>query len=138
MKDFLNSLRAAIARFMSGRYGYDELSYFLAIIILISIFLSYIPGLQFISGLSLLLCCVLIFRSFSRNIPKRQAERTAYLQWERRCKNRFSVMRQAWTSRKTHRFYQCKRCKTYVRVPKGKGKIKITCPKCHNEFIKKT
>ncbi len=138
MKRFLDSLRLGMQRFMSDRYGYDELSYALSMITLIFIFLAYIPNLQFMSSLGLLLCIVLIYRTLSRNISKRQAERNAYLRWKTKWTGKFNLLRQAWCLRDTYRFYRCRQCKTCVRVPKGRGKIRITCPKCHNEFIKKT
>ncbi|MCR4675383.1 MAG: hypothetical protein K5675_10245 [Lachnospiraceae bacterium] len=40
--------------------------------------------------------------------------------------------------KKIYKFYTCSSCGQKVRVPKGKGKIEITCPKCKNTFIKRT
>ena len=71
------------------------------------------------------------YRVFSRNLSKRQAENYAFLSWKNQCVQR-------WQQRKTHRFYRCPKCKTVLRVPKGKGKISITCRSCGEKFIKKT
>jgi len=39
---------------------------------------------------------------------------------------------------KTHRYYRCPGCRQRLRVPRGRGNIVITCPKCHREFTKRT
>ncbi len=116
--------------FMAGRYGADKLN--MAILIgaiglcLISMF---IPQPQ----IRLLLLLVYygmtvwaIFRIFSRNTYKRYQENQRFCQFLDRLKDR------------QHRYYNCPRCRQQVRVPRGKGKIAITCPKCREKFIKKT
>jgi ribosomal protein L37AE/L43A len=67
-----------------------------------------------------------IFRSFSRNVYKRYQENHRFLLFFDRLKDR------------KHKIFQCPRCRQMVRVPRGKGKIAITCPKCRERFIKKT
>ena len=47
-------------------------------------------------------------------------------------------LKKRWAQRSTYRFFKCPQCKQTVRVPKGRGKICITCPKCKTEFIKKS
>jgi ribosomal protein L37AE/L43A len=67
-----------------------------------------------------------IFRMMSRNVYKRYQENRKFLQFFDRIKDR------------QHRYYDCPKCRQTVRVPRGKGKISITCPKCREKFIKKT
>ena len=67
-----------------------------------------------------------IFRSLSRNVYKRYEENRKFLMFWQKLKD------------KDHRYYNCPRCHQQVRVPKGKGKISITCPKCQEKFIKTT
>ena len=138
MKNFFRSIGAKLQLWMSGRYGYDELSRSLSYVVLVLLLLSCISRLQFLSPLALVLWFWIMFRSMSRNISKRREERAAYLRFTGRIKSWFSLKRKAWKDRKTHRYFRCKRCKTVLRVPKGKGKIKITCSKCQSEMIKKT
>ena len=125
-------------QWMAGRYGYDELSRAMSIAALVGLILSCISGLQFIYVPTIILWGWSIFRCYSRNLEKRRAERSAYLQFTGRIKSRFEVKKRAWKERKTHRYYRCKQCGATLRVPKGKGKIKITCTKCHSEIVKKT
>lgn len=123
---------------MSGRYGGDELSRAMYITALIGLLLSCLPGMQILSFPTLLLLIWSTVRTYSRNIEKRRAERNAYLRFTGRIKGWFSLRKKMWQERKTHKYIRCKQCKTVLRVPKGKGKIKITCSKCHNEIVKKT
>ena len=73
-----------------------------------------------------LLLGLVIFRTLSRNTYKRYRENRKYLMLLQRIKDR------------EHRYYDCPKCRQQVRVPRGKGKIAITCPKCKEKFIKKT
>lgn len=126
-------------RFMYGRYGSDELNIALLILAvavsLSNTFLSLFLRLsvvytRVISPILYLLMLALLgyslFRSFSRNIYARQKENRWFkLRWER-------------LRDRKNRYYRCPKCKQTVRVPKGKGKISIHCPKCGETFIKKT
>jgi len=123
---------------MVGRYGYDELSMVMSAAALISMILSFIPGLHFMYIPNVILWFWSMYRCYSRNTTKRRKERDTYLHVIKKIKSRYALKKKAWKERKTHRYFRCKQCKTTLRVPKGKGKIKITCPKCHSEIIKKT
>ena len=138
MKNFFHNVGAKVQQWMSGRYGYDELSRGASFAVLALLILGWIPNLQFLSAVALVGWVWIIFRSMSRNHSKRQAERATYLRFTGRIKSNFSLKKKAWKERKTHRYIRCKQCKSVLRVPKGKGKIKITCSKCHNEIVKKT
>lgn len=138
MKNLFTNIKAKLHQFMSGRYGYDELSRFLWITALIFMILGIFPVFGLLGIVSFVLLIWVLFRSFSRNISRRQQERNAYLAWIGRIKGWFSWKKQAWQARKTHRLFRCKQCGKMLRVPKGKGKIKITCPQCRSELIKKT
>ena len=129
MKNFLQKLRAGLDRFMQGRYGLDRLNSVLlwisVILAVIAMILSGIPGLVF-TLLAYLLMSTAIFRALSRNTYKRYRE------------NRWFLMQCDRVKDRDHRYYSCPNCRQSVRVPKGKGKIAITCPKCKEKFIKKT
>ena len=122
-------VKAGAQRFMMGRYGTDKLNSLLlwiaVALTLLSIFLP--TGWHLISvSLSYALMGIVIFRCLSRNTYKRHKENRRYLNLLERLKDR------------EHKYFTCPRCKQSVRVPKGKGKIAITCPKCREKFIQKT
>ena len=137
MKGFSNFLyrlgeqiRKTTGRFMQGRYGTDKLNMTILgaglILCLLVIFIK-APVLDLVlTVFSYVLMFWAIFRSFSRNTYKRYQENKKYLRLLERIKDR------------EHRYFDCPRCHQPVRVPRGKGKIAITCPKCKEKFIKKT
>lgn len=141
MKKFFNKVGNAFRSFMQGRYGTDELSYFL---FTMGFMLFLLPCLiQSLAALYLPALVLLVwssFRSLSKNIYNRKNERDTYLRISRNIKQKLKFIKNRWHERKTHRYYKCPHCKVIVRIPKpGKGRnISITCPQCHTRFEKKT
>ena len=127
-----------LQNFMRGRYGTDQLNFFLlvvAIIIMLVVTLFRIPYIYWVS-IALLIFCY--WRMFSRKTYKRSAENTKFLRLVYPITSRFQNMKKKWKDRKTHKYFKCPNCKQELRVPKGKGEITITCPKCHTKFDKRT
>ena len=125
-------------RFMAGRYGSDPLNNALLILGIALIIVARILGWAWMNVFILALLCLCYFRMFSRNIQARYAENQKFLQkWgpvSRRLHN--AVMR--FQDRKTHRYFKCPNCHKRLRVPKGRGKITITCPHCRTQFVRKS
>ena len=121
---------ALTQRFMQGRYGTDKLNTAILVSGLVACVLSMFIRLPLINWLltvgSYVLMGWAIFRSLSRNTYKRYQENRKYLRFLDRIKDR------------EHKYFDCPRCHQPVRVPRGKGKISITCPKCGEKFVKKT
>ena len=126
-------MKEKLQRFMSGRYGYDNLSRFLSVLALIVFILGTLL-LPPISNFAFVLLIICYFRMFSRNIYKRANENMIYLQIRKKILKGFSSTVIHVKNRNTHCFFRCPSCRQEVRVPKGKGKISITCPKCHTIF----
>ena len=125
-------------QFMQGRYGImDELNKFLNILSLILVFLG-IFTVFFVSLLGIVLFIFEYYRLFSRNTTKRVQENYSYLRFRNRIKGWFSSIIQRVKQSKNHHFYKCPDCKKTLRVPKGKGKISITCPHCNTKFVRKS
>lgn len=131
-------MREKFQRFMMGRYGNDKMNQVLSwcslALILVGIFVD--QNLFYTMGLVLLI--YIYYRSFSRNIPRRYAENQAFLQKYARLTGWFTHKKQAMERNKGYRVFACPQCKQKVRVPKGKGKIQIHCPKCNSDFIKRS
>ena len=127
----MTKIRMWLQRFMTGRYGNDKLNMTIlgvgVALCILSLFFSWVPLVSLImTTLSYGLMIWAIFRSLSRNTYKRYRENRRYLMLLERIKDR------------QNRYYDCPKCRQPVRVPRGKGKIAITCPKCKERFIRKT
>lgn len=130
-------MRERLQRFFDGRNGVDNLGQFLNITSLILLILG-IFTLPVFSFLGIALYIWNLYRMLSRNLYKRSQENDAYLQLTNKVKKWLSLQKKRFAQRKTHRIYRCPSCKQAVRVPKGKGKISLTCPTCQTQFIKKS
>lgn len=121
---------------MYGRYGMDRLGKLLtwgAVVILI---VAMLTGLTWLDIVALVVLIYGYFRMFSRNINARYNENAKYLSILGKVKWFFKSRTDHMKQRKTHHIYSCPQCRQKIRVPKGKGKIAIRCPKCGNEFVK--
>ena len=131
-------------KFMQGRYGVDELSRFtmgvaLALIIL-TMFVNIVNRSvgSVLDFLGIAAIVYAYFRIFSRNIQQRYAENQKYLQMTSKLRLRFNKEKNLMKQRKTHHIYACPGCGQKIRIPRGKGKIEIECPKCHTKFVKRS
>ena len=132
--NWLRNLSAKISsgfrRFMMGRYGTDKLNIALLtvglVVSLVCMFIKAPLVNLILTVISYAFLFTVIFRSLSRNTYKRYQENRKYLMLLERFKD------------KEHRYFDCPKCRQQVRVPRGKGKIAITCPKCREKFIRKT
>ena len=131
-------MREKMQRWMYGRYGYDELNRFLMISALICMVLSLFPR----GGIFYLLTGVEMvyayFRMFSRNISKRSTENRWFLNKTARIRTLFGKKKRELGQMRQYHIYRCPKCRQKIRVPRGRGRIAITCRKCGTEFIKKS
>lgn len=129
-QQFFAKLAAGLRAFMAGRYGTDRLNMVILGAGLIASLLSVwcqsakLNMVFFVLSYGLMIWA--IFRCLSRNTYKRYQENRKFLQFFGRLKDR------------QHRYYDCPKCRQLVRVPRGKGKIAITCPRCKEKFVRKT
>lgn len=131
-------MREKIARFMAGRYGMDALGRFTISLALFFIVLNWFISNRF-TGLLFWVCIILTyFRMLSRDVYKRSAENQQFLNRTSKVRRWFYTQKNTFAQRKTHHIYRCPSCKQKIRVPKGKGRIEIRCPKCSTTFIKKS
>ena len=116
----------AFRNFMMGRYGSDTLNKWLLIFGVVLILLGSLLGVAWLNLLAYVPLAWCIFRMYSRNITARRKENAAFVNFFNHLKDR------------DHRYFRCPRCRQTVRVPAHRGKINIRCPKCSEQFIKKT
>ena len=134
MRNFFDSLNARMATFMVGRYGTDQLNSMLTGISIVMIVISMF-GVYFLNTIAFLLLIWAVFRTFSRNHPARQAENEKYLKISEKPRAWWELLNLRWTNRKTTVYVKCPNCKKVFSLPKGKGKIRATCPHCHEQSI---
>ena len=134
---------------MQGRYGTDQLSRFLSVVVLVLIAANWVAGhfLAFPGSLSFIkvsgivyavLLFVVYFRTFSRNIPARYSENQKYLALRSRFLSFFSGKGHGSSQHIEYHIYKCPQCSQKIRIPRGKGHIMVRCPKCGFEFHKKS
>ena len=124
--------------FMSGRYGADQLSRFMLGVCVVCIVLNLFTHIRGFYLLSLVLIGICYFRMLSRNFAKRSAENEKYLNIVWKIKRKFQQTKNRVVQSKDFHIYKCPSCGQKIRIPRGKGKICITCPKCRQEFEKKS
>lgn len=136
----MSKFRNALYRFMYGRNGVDALSWALVVLeVVLSLLSSFIhmrgvsQALYFVSTA---LMFVVLLRIFSRNLARRQAENAKFLTWWTPKANAIRGAR-ARRADKAHKYVRCS-CGAYCRVPRGVGKIELTCPKCGRKKVIKT
>lgn len=132
-------MKEKFRRFMSGRYGADLFNRFLSItVIVLCVLMTVFRNVRILSTVLWLLTWVLLFyslfRMFSRNYDKRSEENRAYLRIRDKVISKLSLIRQKFRDRKKYKYFICPQCGKNLRVPKGAGKILITCPNCANKF----
>ena len=129
-RQFTAKLSAHLRNFMAGRYGTDRLNMVILsvglVASLLSVMIKFAPVNLVLFLLSYGMMFWAIFRCLSRNTYKRYQENRKFLQLTGRMKDR------------EHRYFDCPKCRQMVRVPRGKGKISITCPRCREKFVRKT
>ena len=135
-------MKEKFAKFMSGRRGMDELARFLYALTLLFLILSLlIPDVmvRFVFLLLAITAMVLTFwRCLSKNLNKRWQENERYLKHTEKFRAWGRLRRDMWRQRREYKFFKCPSCKAVLRVPKGKGKVRIVCRKCGTAFEKKT
>lgn len=130
-------IRNALSRFMTGRYGTDQLNTALMIAYLALYLISILTSWSVLYWVALVLVFVTLFRCLSRQVDRRREENARFLQLvrplRRRAKNLITRVRD-----RDHRYFKCPNCKQQMRVPRGKGRITVHCRSCGATFEEKS
>jgi hypothetical protein len=130
-------MRYRLQQFFYGRNGLDQLGIAALILALVVIILTRITGITPLAFLYLALILYALFRAMSQSIHKRRQENSRFLTIGKAIAAPFKLRVRMFRERKTHRYLRCPKCARWLRVPKGKGKISISCTRCHESFIRK-
>jgi hypothetical protein len=131
-------MRDRLQRFMMGRYGNDQLNQFIFVLAIISMVLELVTHLSLFYILALAMIILGYVRTFSRNINRRYEENMRFLEKKDAILNRFRKHKYYASQRKDFHIYTCPTCRQKIRIPRGKGKISVTCPKCRSSSIKRS
>ena len=139
-----NTIVTKLTRFLSGRYGSDNLYNALFAVEMILLFLGavcsflgkLVPALRIVSivlyALSLILLIIAMYRFFSRDITRRRKENEAWLRIWNKLRRKPAPSLPADTP--SHVFRQCPGCRSVLRLPRQKGKHQARCPRCGEKF----
>lgn len=137
----MNGFLYKLQQFMYGRNGFDGLTAFLAVIYLITRNIAAFSRSFALYLISLIIIAFAIYRIFSTNLYQRHKENDFFMTYFNKVafvfRNSAQLSRERAQARPTHKIYVCPKCKKHLKVPKGKGKIEISCP-CGNKFTKRT
>lgn len=131
-------MREKLQKFMIGRYGVDAYGKFLLGTVVVLWAINLLANSRLLYSWALLLMIYAYFRMFSRNTTKRYQENVRFLGIKNKMIAKFNFEKSQIKQRKTHHIYKCPTCQQKIRIPKGKGRICITCPKCKTEFTKRS
>lgn len=124
--------------FMTGRYGTDQLTVALIILGMVLTLTGDAFNLNLLTLISYAAFLMSIYRTLSKNIIARRKENTKFLHYWNPAKDWLSTKYNILKSNKSYKYFKCPNCKQELRVPRGRGKISVTCQKCHTKFIQKS
>ena len=131
-------MKERLRKVMQGRYGVDQLSNAMITLSVILVVISIFTKSSYANIAAMVILALSYFRIFSRNVYKRYDENTKFLNLMNPIKSKMYGVSNRVKHFRTHKFFKCPQCKQELRVPKGKGKIIVSCPKCHTKFEART
>lgn len=122
------------AEWLRGRQGPDDLAIFSTDLAVVIVIVNLFARVGWLSWVALALVAYSVFRITSKNLGARSRENAAFLKALGPARPWFQNPRAAWREFRAYRHVSCPSCRQRVRVPRGKGKLRVTCPKCGNKF----
>lgn len=134
---FFDKIRASFARFMSGRYGADQLSLAMVVTALVLTLAGSLLGLFLLTLLADALLIVAFVRMLSKNRYQRAHENQVYMEKTQKCSRAVTEWFNRVKNSKKYRYFTCPKCRARLRIPRGVGNVTITCKNCGEKFDKK-
>lgn len=124
--------------FMAGRYGTDQFTLALLVAGMVLTFIGNAFDLHLLTMFTYVIFLACMYRTMSRNIAARKKENNTFLRYWNPLSAWFKAKYGIVKSSRNYKYFKCPSCKQEMRVPRGKGKIAVTCQKCHTKFIQKS
>lgn len=131
-------MKEKFIKFMNGRYGFDDLNRFLSWLVFFLIIINFFIEKSFLISIAIILLFFMYFRILSKDIQKRYLENQKFLEITGPFRKKLNLTNRKFKDRKTYKYIKCPRCAKTMRVPKGKGKVLVTCPNCKNKMEVRT
>ncbi|WP_085875728.1 zinc ribbon domain-containing protein [Peptoniphilus vaginalis] len=129
------NIKEKFRQFMVGRYGQDQLGRFITFLALVILLVNLFFKRASLPSLALVLIIYSYYRIFSRDINARYRENQKFLDAVEPLRRTIFTSKTRYNNRKTYKYIKCPTCKLKMKVPRGKGKIRVTCKSCGNKFI---
>lgn len=130
----INQLKWKFIQFMYARYGADQLFIESAVLIIALQLLQIFIRSSYLTLFTLIIMIWTFYRAFSKNIAARQAENQKYLAISRPIKSKGKLLMRRFKDISTHRYRECQKCESILRLPRKQGKHRAHCPKCNHSF----
>lgn len=131
-------MKEKLKQFMIGRYGVDQLGLAIFTTTFIVAILGLFTRSIILTVLTIALLVLFYYRLLSKNLYKRQQENFKFIRFYTPIQKQLNIYKKRFKERKTYKYFKCNHCHQTLRVPRGKGKICITCPKCKQELHKRS
>lgn len=127
-----------LRKFMYGRYGVDQFSMFLMVLSIVLSIVFRLVGINYLYFINSLILVYVLYRTFSKDTNKRYRENYKFITAVKPVTSLYRKLVRRFNDRKEYKYFTCVQCKQELRLPKGKGKIQVTCPKCKSKYTKRT
>lgn len=143
-KKYINMFREDMRYVMARRCGLDELNNFIMLIGFIFVLIALFTHKWIFVLIGAMLVALCYMRVFSTKLDKRRSENDLYMRYMGRAVEAANYIKLIIKMKirsikdKEYVYFVCSTCKQVIRVPKGKNKISIRCPKCGSSFVRRT
>ena len=123
-----------LADWLRGRQGPDDLATFCVNVAIVVVVVNLFARTSWLGWVALALIVYAMFRIQSKNLGARARENEKFLKLLGPARPWVQNPSAAWSELRAYKHVRCTSCKQKVRVPRGKGKLRVTCPKCRTKF----
>ncbi len=124
-------------RFLSQRYGIDNLYFFLLAVLFLLLFINFSLDSALVMIVALALFVYMIYRVMSLDHKSRRRENDRYMKISGKVKAPVIRLINMYKLRNVYTFSKCKSCSSVIYAPKENAFTKVVCPRCGREVIVK-